>query len=148
LVCSAPAVTPSTPAPPATSANSPTANASPTLRLPVPADGADPRSCADGTCEIRVRGPVTVPLPARFGVGPLKVTAIKAQTVNMVIALRQSEFSSDGGCSAIITGPAPNAGGHVDLTCHANEKTVVNKMKLEVEGIADKAAIIRIRPAT
>ncbi|MFI7639724.1 hypothetical protein [Nonomuraea sp. NPDC049400] len=89
---------------------------------------------------------VTVPLPARFGLGPVEVTAINGKTVRMVAPLTQSKFSSDGGCSATITGPAANAAPYVDLTCHTGEKAVFNKMKLEVVGIAKKAAVIRIRP--
>ncbi|MEQ4722978.1 hypothetical protein [Nonomuraea sp. B19D2] len=64
----------------------------------------------------------------------------------MVAPLTQSAFSSDGGCSSVITGPAANDPAHVDLTCHTGEKAVFNKMKLEVVGIAKKAAVIRIRP--
>ncbi|MFC4013293.1 hypothetical protein ACFOY2_39120 [Nonomuraea purpurea] len=90
---------------------------------------------------------VTVPLPARFGLGPIEVTAIDGKTVTMVAPLTQSEFSSDGGCSATITGPAANASAYVDLTCPTGEKAVVNKMNLKVVGIVKKAAVIRIRPA-
>ncbi|WP_189935974.1 hypothetical protein [Streptomyces sulfonofaciens] len=122
--------------------------ASPTPSLPVAADGRNAGSCADGTCEVRVTASVEVPLPARFGLGPVRVTAIDARTVTLSARLTQSQFSSDGGCSSAITGPAANAPAHVDLTCHVGEKAVVNKMHLTVVGIAEHAAVLRIRAAT
>jgi hypothetical protein len=127
---------------------SPAPTASPVPSLPAAADGMDPNSCSDGRCEIRVTGPTTVPIPAQFGLGSIEVTAIGAQTVTMVVPLTRSNFSSDGGCSALITGQSASAPAHMDLTCHAGEKTIVNEMALEVAGIADGAAVIRIAPAT
>lgn len=90
---------------------------------------------------------VTVPLPARFGLGPIEVTAINAQTVTMVAPLLQSEFSSDGGCESGFTGPAANSSAYVSLTCHTGDKAVINEMNLQAVGVTDQAAIIRIRPA-
>lgn len=125
---------------PSTSAASPTALA--------PADGEDPSACLDGSCEIRVTAPVTVPLPAHFGVGPLTVTAIDAGTVTMVLPLTGSQLSKEGDCSAGITGPTANAPAHVDMTCRAGANAVVNDMNLEVVAISDRSAVLRIRPTS
>jgi hypothetical protein len=94
-----------------------------------------------------VTGSATVPLPARFGLGPIEVTAVDTKTVTMVAPLTRSEFSSDGGCSSGVTGPAANSPAYVDLTCQVGEKAVLNEMNLEIVGIADHASVIRIRPA-
>jgi hypothetical protein len=94
-----------------------------------------------------VTAPVTVPLPARYGLGPIEVTAISAQTVTMVAPLLQSEFSSDGGCQATFTGPAANSSAYVSLTCRTGDKAVINKLNLQAVGVTDQAAVIRIRPA-
>ncbi|WP_279552653.1 hypothetical protein [Streptomyces sp. DH24] len=135
--------------PSSASATSTAPAASPTPSMPVATDGKDVRACADGTCEIRVSPSARVPLPARLGLGPLQVTAIQDGTVAMFAPLIQSEFASDGGCSAAITGPGAGDSGSVGLTCSVGEKAVVNKMSLEVVGIdtADQAAVLRIRPA-
>lgn len=138
----------STPAPRTASAK-PTAPATATATrtsLPVPADGKDVRSCADGSCEIRVAGQVTVELPERFGLGSIQVTGVNTKTVTMVVPLAQSEFSSDGGCGGTITGGSGTAPGYVAMACHAGEKTVLNEMSLEVRGIAEGAAVLRVRP--
>lgn len=142
-----PADSPTASAPsPSGAPTSPTA--SPTPSLPRPSDGTNARACADGTCEIRVSGPVSVPLPERFGLGSVEVVSVDDTTVTMIAPLTRSEFSSDGGCSSMITGPGANSGGHVSLTCHSGEKAVVNALDLEVVGIVDQAAVLRLRPAT
>lgn len=134
---SAPATAPATPTSPA---SSPTPSPTP------PADGDNARACADGTCEIRVTAPATVPLPARFGLGPIEVIAVDARTVTMVAPLLQPEFSSDGGCESAFTGPAANSSAYVSLTCHTGDKTVINKMNLQAVGVTGRAAVLRIRP--
>jgi hypothetical protein len=129
-----------------TASRPPKATASPTPSLPAPADGTNRRACADGSCEIRVTKPVSVPLPARFGLGSLEVTAVDDRTVTMVATLTQSEFSSDGGCGATFTGPSADSPGFATMTCHSGEKVALNKMGLTVVGVLDHAAVLRIRP--
>lgn len=91
----------------------------------------------------------TVPLPARFGLGPIYVASIDARTITMGVPIIGSDFATDGGCSAGITGPGANTMASVDLTCRAGDKAVINnKMRIEVLGIsATHKAVIRIRPA-
>lgn len=123
-------------------------SASPTPTLPTPADGTNRQACADGTCEIRVTKPVTVPLPARFGLGQLQVATVDDGTVTMVVTLTQSEFSSDGGCGDTnFTGPSADSPGFGSITCHSGEKVTLNKMSLTVVGVLDHAAVLRIRSA-
>lgn len=140
---------PSAPAPSAPVA-SPTAaipTATPTPSPSGPQDGTKTRACADGTCEVRVNSSARVPLPKRFGLSSLKVTGIEDETVSFVAPMIGSKFSSDGGCSATITGPTANSAAFWGLTCEAGDTTVVNKMSLEVVGVTAKAVVIRIRPA-
>lgn len=135
------------PASPAASASTgPSRSPSPTL--PVPADGEDAQACADGTCEIRVAASTSVPLPARWGIGPLEVTAVDAETVSIVAPFTTSEFSSNGSCGATFTGPSASGPGRLNLNCRAGEKPVVNDMALEVVGILDENAVLRVRPVT
>jgi hypothetical protein len=132
----------------APAASSTPTTATPTPTLPVPADGTDLRACRDGTCEVRVTGPTAVPLPARLRLGPINVLTIDAQTVTMVVPLAGSTFDSDGGCSATFTGPGAGSPMMMSLACHAGEKNVVNGVAIEVAGIADGAAVLRIGPAS
>lgn len=129
---STPPAKPSTPAPP-----SPTAS-----------DGKRYAACADGTCEVSVAEGTEVPVPGRFGLGPVTVTAISDGAVTMFAPLTQPDFSSDGGCPSAFTGPAENSSAYAELTCDEGATGVVNRMKLRVVDVGDKTAILRIRPAT
>ncbi|MEV5829182.1 hypothetical protein AB0L25_26840 [Spirillospora sp. NPDC052242] len=125
--------------------------ASPSPSMPVPADGEDRRACADdGSCEIKVTGPVTIPMPDRLGLGPIEVTEIGARDVAFVAPLTGSRFASSGdggGCSATFTGPGAGTSARMDVTCPPGGETVVNTVTIGVVGIEDGAAVIRIRPA-
>ncbi|WP_306934923.1 hypothetical protein [Streptomyces phaeochromogenes] len=89
-----------------------------------------------------------VPVPARFGLGPVTVTAISEGTVTMFAPLTQSEFSSDGGCQATFTGPAENSSAYAEETCDEGATGAVSQMELRVADVGDRAAILHIRPAT
>ncbi|GAA1640840.1 hypothetical protein GCM10009733_042420 [Nonomuraea maheshkhaliensis] len=152
----APATSPAASSTPSTTASatasateSATASASPSPRpkLPDAADGGNRRSCADGRCEIRVKRKAQIPLPVRYGIGPIQVTGVNSRTVTMFAPLTGSNFSKGAGCSASITGPSQGAPGYVILDCSVGMKTVINKMRLEVLGAVGKTAVIRIRPA-
>ncbi|GAA4042761.1 hypothetical protein [Streptomyces shaanxiensis] len=141
----APDEPPSTPAPPTTSAPPSTA---PPSTAPTAADGTRYSACTDGTCEIRVTDAARIPVPDRFGLGPVTVTAVSGGTVTMFAPLTQSEFSSDGGCEASFTGPAADSSAVAQLTCDRGAEAVVNRMGLQVVHVGDGAAVLRIRPAT
>jgi hypothetical protein len=126
---------------------SPSATPSPRPSLPDAADGGNRRACADGRCEIRVKRRAQIPLPARYGIGPIQVTGVNSREVTLFAPLNTSKFSSDGGCSPTITGPSLGAPGYVSLTCPVSAKAVINKMRLEVLGAVGKTAVLRIRPA-
>lgn len=133
---------------PATSTtSSATVTASPRPSLPDAADGGNRRACADGRCEIRVKRRAQIPLPARYGIGPIQVTGVSSREVTLFAPLNTSKFSSDGGCSPTITGPSLGAPGYISLTCPVSAKTVINKMRLEVLGAVGRTAVLRIRPA-
>ncbi|WP_128431631.1 hypothetical protein [Streptomyces cyaneus] len=136
----APDQPPPTPAPPTTSA--------PPSTAPTAADGTRYSACTDGTCEIRVTDAARIPVPDRFGLGPVTVTAVSGGTVTMFAPLTQSEFASDGGCEASFTGPAADSSAVAQLTCDRGAKAVVNQMGLQVVHVGDGAAVLRIRPAT
>ncbi len=148
----APATSPAASSPPSTTASTtasatPSATPSPRRKLPDAADGGNRRSCADGRCEIRVKRKAQIPLPARYGIGPIQVTGVSSRTVTMFAPLTSSNFSKGTGCAASITGPSQGAPGYVILDCSVGMKTVINKMRLEVLGAVGKTAVIRIRPA-
>ncbi|MGW6903064.1 hypothetical protein [Streptomyces sp. NPDC054940] len=134
--------------PPSTPTPSAPRSTAPPSTPPTAADGTRYSACADGTCEVRVTKEATVPVPERFGLGPVMVSAISGGTVMLFAPLTQSEFSSDGGCEASFTGPAADSSAFAQMTCDRGAKAVVNQMGLQVVDVTDGAAILRIRPAT
>ncbi|AZQ35441.1 hypothetical protein EJ357_19685 [Streptomyces cyaneochromogenes] len=90
---------------------------------------------------------VPVPVPERFGLGPVMVSAISGGTVTLIAPLTGSEFSSDGGCEASFTGPGAGSSAFAQMTCDRGAKAVVNRMGLQVVHVGDGAAILRISPA-
>jgi hypothetical protein len=51
--------------------------------LPPAADGSNIAACYDGTCEVRVRAPLDIPVSPDTGIASLKVTSVTAQGVTV-----------------------------------------------------------------
>lgn len=72
-----------------------------TTAVPPPADGSDIRACHDGTCEISVSRPLTIPLDGRSGFNAVTIEAIEPNLMSFRVnfpdgtALRSS--TSPGG---------------------------------------------------
>lgn len=133
-----------TPEPSLSRTHSAAAPTSPGPALSGPADGTRTERCRDGRCEVRVREGATVPVPERSGVGRLTVTGIGDRTVTMTAPLVQSQFSSDGGCEMGVTGPSVDSPGFMNLTCEEGSRGGVNKLRVQVLGVAGGAAVLRI----
>ncbi|MGC0343197.1 hypothetical protein RKD20_008231 [Streptomyces sp. SLBN-8D4] len=102
--------------------------------------------CADGTCEIKVAVGDVVNVPAAYGLGPIKVTAIGGGKVDMVAGLTGSGYSVSG-CSGG-GGVSSAGGGGVGLSCEEGPAATINDaMSLKVLDVLDAAAVLRIEPA-
>ncbi len=102
--------------------------------------------CAEGVCEIEVAVGDTVALPREFGLGPIEVTAIADDAVEMAAPLTGSGYSISG-CSGG-GGVTSQGGGGVGLSCGLGTVATVNDaMTLEVVEIGDDSAVLRIEPA-
>ncbi|MFI6013263.1 hypothetical protein ACIBAG_31360 [Streptomyces sp. NPDC051243] len=102
--------------------------------------------CADGTCEIEVAVGDVVTVPETYGLGPIKVTAIDGDVVEMVAQLTGSGYSV-AGCSGGGGVSSEGAGG-VGLSCGEGPAATINDaMSLQVVEILDNAAVLRIEPA-
>ncbi|WP_137982400.1 hypothetical protein [Streptomyces violaceusniger] len=85
-------------------------------------------------------------VPATYGLGQIKVTAITGDEVEMVAQLTGSGFSVSG-CSGG-GGVSSEGGGGVRLSCGEGPAATINDtMSLEVVKIHDTAAVLRIKPA-
>ncbi|MGW4792883.1 hypothetical protein ACWEPC_10780 [Nonomuraea sp. NPDC004297] len=113
---------------------------------PAASEPAPAGLCADGTCEIKVSVGDVVTVPDTYGLGPIEVTAITGEAVEMVAPLTGSGFSI-AGCSGG-GGVSSDGGGGVRMSCGQGAAATVNDaMRLEVVKIGDTAAVLRIEPA-
>ncbi|MET7686867.1 hypothetical protein ABZT06_02530 [Streptomyces sp. NPDC005483] len=84
-------------------------------------------------------------VPEAYGLGPIKVTAIAGDKVDMVARLTGSGYSVSG-CSGG-GGVSSEGGGGVGFSCSEGPAaTINNAMSLEVVDVVDAAAVLRIRP--
>ncbi|MEV5148132.1 hypothetical protein AB0L14_27975 [Streptomyces sp. NPDC052727] len=85
-------------------------------------------------------------VPERYGLGPIKVTAIADGKVDMVAQLTGSGYSISG-CSGG-GGVSSQGGGGVRFSCDEGPAATINDaMSLEVVDILDAVAVLRIEPA-
>ncbi|MDL4814173.1 hypothetical protein QP089_07865 [Actinomadura sp. OS1-43] len=87
-----------------------------------------------------------VTVPEKYGLGPIKVTAITDDRVEMAAPLTGSGYSVSG-CSGGGSVSSENGGG-VGLSCGEGPAATINQaMSLKVVKILDKSAVLRIEPA-
>ncbi|WP_461006321.1 hypothetical protein [Streptomyces capparidis] len=102
--------------------------------------------CADGTCELKVAVGDTVAVPEKYGLGPIEVTAITGDEVEMVAPLTGSGYSVTG-CSGG-GGVSSDGSGGVGLRCAEGPAATINDtMSLKVVDVLGKTAVLRIQPA-
>ncbi|MDW5326178.1 hypothetical protein [Plantactinospora sp. KLBMP9567] len=87
-----------------------------------------------------------VAVPERYGLGPIEVTAIAADAVEMVAPLTGSGYSVSG-CSGG-GGVSSQGRGGVGMSCEVGTVATINDvMSLEIVKIGDTVAVLRIEPA-
>ncbi|MBT2875731.1 hypothetical protein HET67_30515 [Streptomyces sp. McG7] len=102
--------------------------------------------CADGTCEVTVGVGDVLEVPASYGLGPIEVTAVGGDDVEMVAPLHGSGYSI-AGCSGGGSVTSQGGGG-VRLRCGTGPAATLNDvMRLTVVEVNGKTAVIRIAPA-
>ncbi|MBI0293173.1 hypothetical protein JBE04_01345 [Streptomyces sp. PRKS01-29] len=85
-------------------------------------------------------------VPAAYGLGRIKVTAVTGDEVQLVAQLTGSGFSVSG-CSGG-GGVSSEGGGGVGLSCGEGPAATINDvMSLKVVEIRPAAAVLRIEPA-
>lgn len=102
--------------------------------------------CAEGSCEVEVVVGDVLEVPESYGLGPIEVTGIAGDTVDMVAPVTGSGFSL-AGCSGG-GGVTSHGGGGVGMSCDVGTAATVNDaMGLEVVEITGDGAVLRIEPA-
>ncbi|MEU3439849.1 hypothetical protein ABZ755_05345 [Streptomyces griseoincarnatus] len=121
----------------ASASSTPTPSASPSPTGP----------CADGSCEVTVGAGDVVEVPASYGLGPIEVTAVGGDDVEMVAPVHGSGYSI-AGCSGGGSVTSQGLGG-VRLRCGTGPAAPVNDvMRLTVVEVRGKTAVLRIAPAS
>lgn len=139
--CTAPA-----PSPPA-----PTAQPAPTAAQPAPTAAPpaedDPAACTLGPCEIRVDGPLTIPLAAGSGVTEIQVVAAGARGVELVAVVPGGQVSTrcSGACAGMRTTTSDGTSS-VRLTAGAGAVVGVNDVRIDVRSATGGEAVLRLTP--
>ncbi|MEU9547757.1 hypothetical protein AB0D88_01770 [Streptomyces werraensis] len=117
-------------------------------RSPTPSPSPTPTGpCADGSCEVTVGVGDVVEVPASYGLGPIEVTAVGGDDVEMVAPIHGSGYSiagCSGGGSVTSRG-----GGGVRLRCGVGPAATLNDaMRLTVVEVRGEAAVLRVAPVS
>ncbi|MCE0763936.1 hypothetical protein LWC35_13595 [Pseudonocardia kujensis] len=138
--CTAPTPTASPPAP----AAEPARPARPAPPADPPAQD-DPAACAHGSCEIRVDGPVTIPLTADSGVTEIRVLTVDAGRVELVAVVPGGRVSTrcSGACTGTRTTTADGSSS-VRLTAGAGAEIAVNDLRFDVREASGGAAVLHV----
>ncbi|MGA5314052.1 hypothetical protein ACPCTK_08005 [Streptomyces pseudogriseolus] len=103
--------------------------------------------CADGSCEITVGAGDVVEVPAAYGLGPIEVTAVDGDEVEMTAPVPGSGYSI-AGCSGG-GGVTSQGGGAVRIRCGVGPAATLNDaMRLTVVEVRGKNAVLRIAPVS
>ncbi|MCC9688947.1 hypothetical protein [Streptomyces sp. MNU103] len=103
--------------------------------------------CADGSCEVTVAAGDVVEVPASYGLGPIEVTAVGGDDVEMVAPVHGSGYSI-AGCSGG-GGVTSQGGGGVRLRCGTGPAATLNDvMRLTVVEVHGRTAALRIAPVS
>ncbi|MDT6986830.1 hypothetical protein ACFSUJ_27710 [Streptomyces lusitanus] len=103
--------------------------------------------CADGSCEITVGVGDVVEVPATYGLGPIEVTAVGGDEVEMAAPLHGSGYSI-AGCSGG-GGVTSQGGGGVRIQCGVGPAATLNDaMRLTVVEVRGTSAVLRIAPVS
>ncbi len=102
--------------------------------------------CADGSCEVTVGVGDVVEVPAAYGLGPIEVTTVGGDEVEMTAPVPASGYSI-AGCSGG-GGVTSSGGGAVRIRCGVGPAATLNDaMRLTVVEVRGKNAVLRIAPA-
>ncbi|MFI9215159.1 hypothetical protein [Streptomyces werraensis] len=103
--------------------------------------------CADGSCEVTVGVGDVVEVPASYGLGPIEVTAVGEDDVEMVAPIHGSGYSI-AGCSGGGSVTSQGGGG-VRLRCGVGPAATLNDaMRLTVVEVRGEAAVLRVAPVS
>ncbi|MCA1655147.1 MAG: hypothetical protein LC635_01470 [Pseudonocardiaceae bacterium] len=108
---------------------------------PTAQDGADFQACADGTCEVAIAGPASIPLPG----GSLVVSAVLEDGIEFDLT------SAAGGGSGSLRGycTATFGGGGGGMECPADgpaepATATPGLLTVQIRGVSDGAVVVRI----
>ncbi|WP_436996495.1 hypothetical protein [Streptomyces sp. enrichment culture] len=103
--------------------------------------------CADGSCEVTVGVGDVVEVPASYGLGPIEVTAVGGDDVEMVAPIHGSGYSI-AGCSGGGSVTSQGGGG-VRLRCGVGPAATLNDaMRLTVVEVRGETAVLRVAPVS
>lgn len=111
--------------------------------LPPARDGDDLAACTDGDCEVRIGGPVAIPLDPRFGVTGLRVESVGGNVVTFSVDFSGGRVESSG-CRSSFTGPSAGAPARARAGCPTSGRLSLERISLGVAATRADSAVIRV----
>lgn len=108
---------------------------------PTAADGANFQACADGTCEIAISGPATIPLPG----GSMVVSQVLDDGIDF--DLNSASGGGNGSLRGFCTATFGGGGGTMDCPREGPPDppaAVPGFLAVQIVGVADGAIVVRI----
>ncbi|HEY1968017.1 MAG TPA: hypothetical protein VGH89_08730 [Pseudonocardia sp.] len=131
----------------------------PPAQSPTPAPGSSAPSasdnatdCASGTCQLRITGPTTIPLDARFDIPRLRAVPGSDGSVTVTAALGHQHgggvSNSGGSCSLEMTSGSPPEPGHLRATCDPGARLDLGTITIDLSSDAPGTAVLKIAPSS
>ncbi|WP_156993261.1 hypothetical protein [Pseudonocardia acaciae] len=117
----------------------------PPAPLPPAQDGTDPAACADGNCEVRLAGPVPIPLDARFGVRGMTVESIGPERVALRAELANGGDVLTVSCTQRTANATASSPAWVTADCEQGGSLTLPAISVGVAVVRENAAIIRVQ---
>lgn len=117
---------------------------------PAASEGSDPASCDDATCEVRVAGPLQIPVDPVFQVGAVYLEPVNDE-VSVTITIPGSALSfachGDEQCKASAVSGTVVSPGMAQAFGRAGTRIMANGIVVEIVTVAHGSAIVRLTPA-
>lgn len=110
------------------------------------ADGQNVGTCLDGDCEVRVTGPVVLPVGAEFEVTNLRVEALEADRVRLAGEFPGGSVQGDNCSVAARSGSNGSRRSSLQARCSAGGQLTLEKITISVMAIGRDSAVLRIAP--
>ncbi|HZZ46212.1 MAG TPA: hypothetical protein VFE65_04955 [Pseudonocardia sp.] len=115
-----------------------------------PAPTGDPAACAEGTCDLRVTGPVQIPLQPRFDITELRVKSVHDDSVSLVATFAPGTsaqaISTGGSCSTEMESGSDDESSHLKAKCDTGTRLRLPNISIDLVSDPSGGILLQLRP--